>query len=69
MPDTARAGDFDRPAGDPHQSRSVAVAEHGIVATSQPLAVLGRARCAQTRRQRGRCGHRRQCRDRALSSP
>jgi len=40
MPDTARAGDFDRPAGDPHQSRSVAVAEHGMVATSQPLAVL-----------------------------
>ncbi|HVC92375.1 MAG TPA: gamma-glutamyltransferase [Pirellulales bacterium] len=40
MPDTARAGDYDRPAGDPHQSRSVAVAEHGMVATSQPLAVL-----------------------------
>src|SRR6185369_14419243 len=29
---------YDRPAANPHQSRSVVVAEHGIVATSQPLA-------------------------------
>jgi gamma-glutamyltranspeptidase/glutathione hydrolase len=32
------AAGYDRPAGDPHQSRSAVVAEHGIVATSQPLA-------------------------------
>ena len=29
---------FDRPSGDPRQTRSVVVAEHGMVATSQPLA-------------------------------
>ncbi len=40
MLDTLLAGEYDRPAGDPHQSRSVALAEHGMVATSQPLAVL-----------------------------
>src|SRR5438067_2500253 len=32
------AAGYDRPAGNPHQSRSMVVAEHGIVATSQPLA-------------------------------
>lgn len=32
-----RAG-YDRPADEPHQSRSVVVAQNGIVATSQPLA-------------------------------
>ena len=32
------AAGYDRPAGDSHQSRSVVVARHGIVATSQPLA-------------------------------
>ena len=35
---TALAGQFDRPAADPHQSRSVVIAKHGIVATSHPLA-------------------------------
>jgi gamma-glutamyltranspeptidase/glutathione hydrolase len=35
---TAFADGYDRPAGDPHQSRSVVIAEHGMVATSQPLA-------------------------------
>ncbi|HEV3023332.1 MAG TPA: gamma-glutamyltransferase family protein, partial [Pirellulales bacterium] len=39
MAHTSLAGEFDRTAGNPHQSRSVVVAEHGIVATSQPLAV------------------------------
>ena len=29
---------YDRPARNPHQSRSAIVAQHGIVATSQPLA-------------------------------
>jgi gamma-glutamyltranspeptidase / glutathione hydrolase len=29
---------YDRPAKNPHQSRSAVVAQHGIVATSQPLA-------------------------------
>lgn len=29
---------YDRPAAEPHQSRSVVVAQNGIVATSQPLA-------------------------------
>jgi gamma-glutamyltranspeptidase/glutathione hydrolase len=33
-----RAAGYDRPVGDPHQSRSVVLAKHGIVATSQPLA-------------------------------
>jgi gamma-glutamyltranspeptidase/glutathione hydrolase len=32
------AAGYDRPDGDPHQSRSVVVAKHGIVATSHPLA-------------------------------
>jgi gamma-glutamyltranspeptidase/glutathione hydrolase len=32
------AAGYDRPGDNPHQSRSVVVAEHGIVATSQPLA-------------------------------
>ncbi len=32
------AGEYDRPAGNPYQSRSPIIAEHGIVATSQPLA-------------------------------
>src|SRR5688572_16794502 len=32
------AAGFERPVGDPHQSRSVVVAKHGIVATSHPLA-------------------------------
>ena len=31
---------YDRPAGDPHQSRSAVVAQHGMVATSEPLAAL-----------------------------
>lgn len=30
---------YDRTSGDPHQSRSVVIGEHGMVATSQPLAV------------------------------
>lgn len=34
----AMAGGYDRPAKNPHQSRSVVVAGHGIVAASQPLA-------------------------------
>lgn len=33
----ANAG-YDRPAPNPHQSRSVVIARHGMVATSQPLA-------------------------------
>jgi gamma-glutamyltranspeptidase/glutathione hydrolase len=33
-----RAGEYDRPAGRPHQSRSAVIAQHGMVATSQPLA-------------------------------
>jgi gamma-glutamyltranspeptidase/glutathione hydrolase len=33
-----RAAGYDRPVGDPHQSRSVVLAKHGIVATSHPLA-------------------------------
>ncbi len=33
------AADFDRPTGAAHQSRSMVIAEHGMVATSQPLAV------------------------------
>ena len=31
-------GGYDRPAGEPHQSRSVVMARRGLVATSQPLA-------------------------------
>ncbi|MBI3836480.1 MAG: gamma-glutamyltransferase [Planctomycetia bacterium] len=34
----AWGAEYDRPAANPHQSRSVVVAQHGIVATSQPLA-------------------------------
>jgi len=34
----AHAAGFDRPVGDPHQSRSVVLARHGMVATSHPLA-------------------------------
>ncbi|MEO8495746.1 MAG: gamma-glutamyltransferase [Planctomycetota bacterium] len=33
-----RAAGYDRPVGDPNQSRSVVLAKHGIVATSHPLA-------------------------------
>lgn len=33
-----RAAEYDRPAKNPHQSRSAVIAQHGIVATSQPLA-------------------------------
>jgi gamma-glutamyltranspeptidase/glutathione hydrolase len=33
-----QAAGYDRPVGDPHQSRSVVLAKHGIVATSHPLA-------------------------------
>jgi gamma-glutamyltranspeptidase / glutathione hydrolase len=32
------AAGYDRPAKNPHQSRSAVVAQHGVVATSQPLA-------------------------------
>ena len=38
VPSRPHSAGYDRPAGDPHQSRSAVVAEHGIVATSQPLA-------------------------------
>ena len=34
----ASAAGYDRPGGNPRQSRSMIIAEHGIVATSQPLA-------------------------------
>jgi gamma-glutamyltranspeptidase / glutathione hydrolase len=34
----AHAAGYDRPAKNPHQSRSVVFAQHGIVAASQPLA-------------------------------
>lgn len=37
-PLTAHAAGYDRPAGDPHQSRSVVLAKQGIVATSHPQA-------------------------------
>lgn len=33
------AAGYDRPAGNPHQSRSAVIAQNGMVATSQPLAV------------------------------
>ncbi len=36
--ESASAAGYDRPSGDPRQSRSVVLARHGIVATSQPLA-------------------------------
>lgn len=32
------AGQYDRPSGDPHQSRSTVIATNGMVATSHPLA-------------------------------
>ena len=35
---TAEAGQYDRPARNPRQSRSVVIAKHGIVATSHPQA-------------------------------
>lgn len=35
---TLRAAEYDRPAKNPQQSRSEVIAQHGIVATSQPLA-------------------------------
>lgn len=34
----ARGAEYDRPAKNPHQSRSAVIAQNGIVATSQPLA-------------------------------
>ncbi len=34
----SRATGYDRPSGNPHQSRSVVLAKHGMVATSHPLA-------------------------------
>ncbi len=37
-PRVARGAGYDRPAKNPHQSRSVTFAQHGIVAASQPLA-------------------------------
>jgi gamma-glutamyltranspeptidase/glutathione hydrolase len=37
-PQSVRRTGYDRPAKNPHQSRSAIAAEHGIVATSQPLA-------------------------------
>lgn len=38
LAETAHAAGYDRPGSDPKQSRSMIVAKHGIVATSQPLA-------------------------------
>lgn len=35
---TSARAEYDRPAKEPHQSRSVVIAKHGIVATSHPLA-------------------------------
>src|SRR5262249_33496899 len=37
-PATRSIAGYDRPAPNPHQSRSVVMAQNGIVATSQPLA-------------------------------
>src|SRR5262249_11836466 len=37
-PATNSIAGYDRPASNPHQSRSVVIAQNGIVATSQPLA-------------------------------
>lgn len=34
----AQAAGYDRPFGDPHQSRSVVLSRHGMVATSHPAA-------------------------------
>ncbi len=39
MPRNVYSAGYDRPTSNPHQSRSAVVARHGIVATSQPLAV------------------------------
>lgn len=36
--DVSPAGRYDRPSGDPHQSRSTVIATNGMVATSHPLA-------------------------------
>jgi gamma-glutamyltranspeptidase/glutathione hydrolase len=36
--DLVPAGSYDRPSGDPHQSRSTVIATNGMVATSHPLA-------------------------------
>ncbi len=36
--DSSPAGPYDRPSGDPHQSRSTVIATSGMVATSHPLA-------------------------------
>ena len=33
-----QAGEYDRSGRNPHQSRSVVIAQHGMVATSHPLA-------------------------------
>ena len=38
LPMTAMAAEFDRPSGPSHQSRSMVIARHGVVATSHPLA-------------------------------
>lgn len=38
LSESAHAAGYDRPGKDPKQSRSMIVAKHGIVATSQPLA-------------------------------
>ncbi len=38
LAEIAEAGQYDRPAKNPRQSRSVVIAKHGIVATSHPLA-------------------------------
>ena len=38
MPGMAAAAEYDRPSGALRQSRSAVIAEHGIVATSHPLA-------------------------------
>ena len=37
-PGVSRTAGYDRPAANPHQSRSVVIARQGMVATSQPLA-------------------------------
>ncbi len=38
VPRTTHAAGYDRPVGDPQQSRSVVLAKHGLVATSHPQA-------------------------------